>query len=84
MTLLDDDDAGTSTIIAELGAANDDKTRYITGAPRSGDIGEVFIYRAVGETKNNKRLELQQTLGGEQFGSWFGGALAVLDLNADG
>ena len=31
-----------------------------------------------------RQLILEQTLSGEQFGSYFGGSLATADLNGDG
>ena len=72
--------AGTSTIVAELAIG---AKRYITGAPRSQDVGQVFIYR-LDTSLGDVGLVLEQTLTGEQFGSWFGGDLTVLDLNGDG
>ncbi len=52
---------------------------YIAGAPRSNDIGEVFLF-----TQGKDYLVPELKLAGKQLGAAFGHDIAVLDANGDG
>ncbi|CAL8254912.1 unnamed protein product [Arctogadus glacialis] len=51
----------------------------VTGAPRDDFRGSVFL-----ADRRNRILVVNQSLHGEQMGSYYGNALAVTDLNNDG
>lgn len=52
---------------------------YVAGAPRSNDVGEVFLF-----TQGKDYLVPELKLSGKQFGAAFGHDIAVLDVNGDG
>ncbi|XP_012735236.2 integrin alpha-1 [Fundulus heteroclitus] len=52
---------------------------YITGAPRYNHTGRVVIYRL----KEDNRVDILQTLDGEQIGSYFGSVLQTVDIDRD-
>uniref|UniRef100_A0A3Q2P1S2 Integrin, alpha 3b n=1 Tax=Fundulus heteroclitus TaxID=8078 RepID=A0A3Q2P1S2_FUNHE len=50
----------------------------VTGAPRDESKGSVML-----GTKSGKKIEIKETIQGEQVGSYFGSSLAATDLNND-
>ncbi|XP_047228916.1 integrin alpha-1 isoform X2 [Girardinichthys multiradiatus] len=52
---------------------------YITGAPRYNHTGRVVIYRL----NEDNKVDIVQTLNGEQIGSYFGSVLQSVDINRD-
>ncbi|XP_070585916.1 integrin alpha-X-like [Erythrolamprus reginae] len=54
-----------------------EKTFYVTGAPRFQHIGQVLVF----ESKSGR---LTGSIQGQQVGSYFGAELASVDLNKDG
>ncbi|KAM4808344.1 LOW QUALITY PROTEIN: integrin alpha-1 [Rhinophrynus dorsalis] len=51
---------------------------YIAGQPRYNHTGQVIIYKMKG-----KKIEILQTLTGEQIGSYFGSVITTVDVNGD-
>lgn len=51
----------------------------MAGAPRSNEVGEVFLF-----TQGRDYLVPELRLTGRQFGSAFGYDIAILDVNGDG
>lgn len=66
---------------AEVGNIVSKQKTYVTGAPRSRDVGQVLLFT---EDKDGLTVDPTHYLTGEQFGSSFGYSLAVLDINMDG
>uniref|UniRef100_UPI00358F7813 integrin alpha-X-like isoform X2 n=1 Tax=Myxine glutinosa TaxID=7769 RepID=UPI00358F7813 len=56
------------------------RTFYLAGAPRSNYIGQVLIF----EMDRCGDITVHGELNGEQFGSYFGAELCVVDLEGDG
>ncbi|XP_029015438.1 integrin alpha-3-like isoform X3 [Betta splendens] len=72
---------GYAVVQAPCLLSKDDET-IVTGAPRDckdDARGSVFLV-----VKQAKKLHINQTLRGEQTGSYFGNAVATTDLNGDG
>ncbi|KAM4707175.1 integrin alpha-1 [Discoglossus pictus] len=51
---------------------------YIAGQPRYNHTGQVIIYKMKG-----KKIQILQTLNGEQIGSYFGSVLTTVDVDGD-
>ncbi|ESN90050.1 hypothetical protein HELRODRAFT_194686 [Helobdella robusta] len=54
------------------------KIMHISGAPRSKEVGQVDIYNS------DEQMIHQHTIHGEQFGSYFGHEIVIMDINSDG
>ncbi|XP_072341535.1 integrin alpha-M-like [Scyliorhinus torazame] len=59
-------------------ARKDNQRFYVTGAPRYGHKGHVFIF------STGTRRALSDQVNGEQIGSYFGSELCPVDLDRDG
>ncbi|KAG2466640.1 ITA1 protein, partial [Polypterus senegalus] len=55
-----------------------DGVLYIAGAPRYNHTGRVIVY-----TMNGDKMNIKQTINGEQIGSYFGSVLTTVDVNND-
>ena len=64
-----------------IGNIINNRKTYLSGAPRSKDVGQVFLFQ---QNDTDKLLDVKVTLTGDQFGSYFGHDLAVGDFNGDG
>uniref|UniRef100_UPI00398ECB0C integrin alpha-11a n=1 Tax=Pristiophorus japonicus TaxID=55135 RepID=UPI00398ECB0C len=53
---------------------------YVSGAPRFNHTGKVIIFMM----KNNGSVTIQQSLKGQQIGSYFGSEITPVDVDADG
>nr|XP_033787432.1 integrin alpha-1 [Geotrypetes seraphini] len=51
---------------------------YIAGQPRYNHTGQVIIYKMIG-----RDIKIEQTLSGEQIGSYFGSVITTVDVNND-
>ncbi|XP_045141178.1 integrin alpha-1 [Echinops telfairi] len=51
---------------------------YVAGQPRYNHTGQVIVYRMEGG-----RVQILQTLNGEQIGSYFGSVLTTIDIDKD-
>lgn len=62
------------------------KQYYVSGAPRSKDIGQVLLMTKQNSNgrRGNTTFRTDQILDGEQMGSSFGYTLAKMDFNGDG
>lgn len=59
------------------------RTTYITGAPRSKEIGQVLLFeKNMSDTK--LVIKKEHYLSGDQFGSLFGYDIAVADFDSNG
>ncbi|XP_078097370.1 integrin alpha-11-like [Mustelus asterias] len=56
------------------------KRWYVSGAPRFNHTGKVIIFTM----KNNGNVTIQQSLKGQQIGSYFGSEISPVDVDADG
>ncbi|KAM8947485.1 integrin alpha-3 [Pelodytes ibericus] len=61
------------------GVLQKDQVTVVSGAPRWEHKGAVFLLDLQGDT-----LDLKKVLPGEQVGSYFGSAIALVDFNNDG
>ncbi|XP_078283541.1 integrin alpha-11-like [Rhinoraja longicauda] len=53
---------------------------YVSGAPRFNHTGKVIVFTM----RNNGNVTIQQSLKGQQIGSYFGSEIAPVDVNGDG
>ncbi|XP_053309352.1 integrin alpha-3 [Spea bombifrons] len=61
------------------GVLHKDQVTVVSGAPRWEHKGAVFLLDVQGDT-----MEVRTVLTGQQVGSYFGGAIALVDINNDG
>lgn len=66
------------SVVEEQKLLSLDDYTVVTGAPRDESKGSVMFGK-----KAQTKIELVQTILGEQVGSYFGNSLAVADLNND-
>ncbi|KAM4622879.1 integrin alpha-3 isoform 2-T3 [Discoglossus pictus] len=67
------------TIQIGTGILQQGKESVVSGAPRWEHKGAVYLLELQGDT-----MVVKQVLSGQQVGSYFGGAIALADLNNDG
>ena len=57
---------------------------YVSGAPRSQMIGQVYFLEKKQDIATNEELRIPLIITGEQFASSFGYEVLVVDINNDG
>lgn len=57
---------------------------YVSGAPRSQMIGQVYFFEKRQDVATNEELRIPLIITGEQFASSFGYEILVVDINNDG
>ena len=65
---------------SKIGKLIDGQKTYVAGAPRSRDVGQVFLFV---QEKDYLAVKPNHILTGEQFGSCYGYDIAILDINGD-
>ena len=63
---------------------NHTKYTYVSGAPRSQMVGQVYFFEKNKDYPTNEELNITLIISGEQFASSFGYEVLAVDVNNDG